>query len=40
MLEKAVVNKNKSITFYFYNGKEIRVYSNEAILNHGGFIDF
>ena len=33
MVEKAVVHKDKSITFKFYNGKEIRVYSNEAILH-------
>ena len=33
MVEKGIVHKDKSITFKFYNGKEIRVYSNEAILN-------
>ena len=40
MVEKAVVHKDKSITFYFYSGKELRVYSNEAILNQGSFIGF
>ena len=33
MIEKAIVHKDKSITFHFYNGKEARIYSNEAILN-------
>ena len=33
MIEKAIVHKDKSITFHFYNGKEVRVYSNEAILH-------
>lgn len=33
MVEKGIVHKDKSITFVFYNGQEIRVYSNEAILN-------
>ncbi len=33
MVESAVVHKDKSITFKFYNGQEIRIYSNEAIQN-------
>ena len=33
MVEKGIVHKDKLITFKFYNGKEIRVYSNESILN-------
>ena len=33
MVESAVVHKDKSITFKFYNGKEIRIYSQKAIQN-------
>lgn len=33
MINKAIVHKDKSITFIFLNGKEVRVYSNEATLN-------
>ena len=33
MVESVVVHKDKSITFKFYNGNEIRIYSQKAILN-------
>ena len=33
IIERAIVHKDKSITFVFYNGQEIRVYGNEAVLN-------
>ena len=33
IVESAVVHKDKSITFKFYNGKEIRIYSQKAIQN-------
>ena len=33
MINKAIVHKDKSITFIFLNGKEVRVYSNDATLN-------
>ena len=33
MVERAIVHKDKSITFEFYNGQKIRVYLNEAVLN-------
>lgn len=33
MVERAIVHKDKSITFEFYNGQKIRAYLNEAVLN-------
>lgn len=33
MVESAIVHKDKSITFKFYNGKEIRNYSQKTIQN-------
>ena len=33
MIERAIVHKDKSITFVFYNGQEIRIYGNETVLN-------
>lgn len=33
MVEGAMVHKDKSITFKFYNGKEIRIYNQKAIQN-------
>lgn len=33
MVEIAMVHKDKSITFKFYNGKEIRIYNQKANQN-------
>lgn len=33
MVESAIVHEDNSITFKFYNGQEIKIYSNEAVLN-------